>query len=332
MKTTACPHAAEWTDFDLGTLPDGRHEELLEHLDSCAECADLFEKLESRPDGVVEQLRERLPEEVVADDSELEVLVSRAAALQQTGGNDSENTLVDQKSQGLAPIAEWIPQLLAPPQATDELGRLGGYRVLRVMGMGGMGVVLQAEDVVLKRLVALKVMKPKVASAEARARFLREAQAMAAVHHDHVVTIYQVGEDRGVPFLAMEFLEGQSLSDRLRETKKLSVNEALRIARETALGLAAAHAKGLTHRDIKPDNVWLERSRLAPRDESRGANDAQGQDSVSGANDAGCRDGFPVAERQGYRVKILDFGLARAADDEQYLTQSGAIVGTPNYL
>ena len=258
MKTQTCPTDTELRGFDFGELAVERYDELAEHLESCAECAARYERLESQPDQMLDQLRVGLPKEALSDDSELELLVSRAAALQQTGGNDSENTLVDQNSPRLAPIAEWIPQLLAPPQATDELGRLGGYRVLRVMGMGGMGVVLQAEDVALKRQVALKVMKPKEGG-QLQARFLREAQAMAAVHHDHVVTIYQVGEDRGVPFLAMELLEGQSLADRLREAKKLSVGEALRIVRETALGLAAAHAKGLTHRDIKPDNVWLER-------------------------------------------------------------------------
>ncbi|HBI45663.1 MAG TPA: serine/threonine protein kinase, partial [Planctomycetales bacterium] len=85
-----------------------------------------------------------------------------------------------------------------------EIGRLGGYRVLKELGRGGMGAVFQAEDPKLKRLVALKVMLPRLAAdASARRRFLREAQAMAAVHHDHVVTIYQVDEDNGVPFLAM---------------------------------------------------------------------------------------------------------------------------------
>ena len=158
-------------------------------------------------------------------------------------------------------MEEWIPQVLAPPESPDELGRLAGYRVLRILGMGGMGIVLLAEDISLKRMVALKVMSPKLASTSARARFLREAQSNAAVRHDNVVTIFQVGEDRGVPFLAMELLEGESLADRLRSQSKLSVNEALLVAREMAQGLAAAHAKGLTHRDIKPDNVWLENDR-----------------------------------------------------------------------
>ncbi len=184
---------------------------------------------------------------------------------------------------------------LAPPQAADELGRLGPYRVLKVLGAGGMGVVFRAEDPQLQRIVALKAMLPTLAENEsARQRFLREARAAAKLKHDHVVTIHQVGEDRGAPFLAMEFLEGEALEDRLKREGKLPLTEVLRIGREIADGLQAAHEHGLIHRDIKPANVWLEGKRG--------------------------------------RVKILDFGLARSSADDVHLTQSGAIVGTPAYM
>src|SRR5262249_41444685 len=105
------------------------------------------------------------------------------------------------RTEGLSPDARAeLTGFLAPAQAPDEVGRLGGYRVLRVLGQGGMGVVFQAEDVQLQRHVALKVMLPALAASEsARARFLREARAAAAVKHDHIVTIHQVGQDRGVP-------------------------------------------------------------------------------------------------------------------------------------
>jgi len=183
---------------------------------------------------------------------------------------------------------------LAPPQQPDELGRLGTYRVLRVLGAGGMGIVFQAEDPQLRRLVALKVINPSQAGTTARQRFLREARATAALAHDHVVTIHHVGEDRGVPFLAMQFLQGESLDDRLKREGKLPVPEVLRIGREMAEGLAAAHERGLVHRDIKPGNVWLE--------------------GKSG------------------RVKLLDFGLARVSGDEPHLTQTGNMLGTPAYM
>jgi WD40 repeat protein len=158
-----------------------------------------------------------------------------------------------------------------------------------------MGVVFRAEDVQLQRPVALKAMRPALAAgSDARARFLREGRTMAAVRHDHGVTIHQVGEDRGMAFLAMELLEGESLEERLKREQRLPVEEILRIGRELALGLAAAHGRGLIHRDVKPSNIWLENS--------------------------------PV------RVKILDFGLARAATDEGHLTQDGALLGTPAFM
>jgi serine/threonine protein kinase len=191
--------------------------------------------------------------------------------------------------------AKELYDFLAPPQAPGEMGWLGPYRVFKILGSGGMGVVFQAEDPLLRRPVALKAMKLILASSEsARARFAREAIAAAAIKHDHIVTIYQVGEDRGVPFLAMEFLEGEGLDARLRHEGTLPVAEVVRIGREIAEGLAAAHQRGLIHRDIKPANVWLE------------------------------------GERR--RVKILDFGLARAIAGDAQLTQSGIILGTPAYM
>jgi WD40 repeat protein/serine/threonine protein kinase len=201
---------------------------------------------------------------------------------------------------------------LAPPQGEGEVGRLGSYRVLKVLGAGGMGVVFQAEDYQLQRLVALKVMKPTLAASDsARQRFLREARTTAAIEHDHIITIYQVGEYRGVPFLAMPFLKGETLDDRIRREGKLPLAEVLRIGREIADGLAAAHNKSLIHRDIKPANVWLE---------SRPGERAVSRPGERGVSTPWCR------------VKILDFGLARAVGDETHLTQQGAIVGTPQYM
>jgi WD40 repeat protein/predicted Ser/Thr protein kinase len=188
-----------------------------------------------------------------------------------------------------------LTDFLSPPQADDELGRLGKYRILKILGHGGMGVVYMGEDPLLKRAVAVKAMLPGMAaSASAGKRFLREAQTMAAVEHDHIVRIFEVSEERGVPFLAMEFLKGEPLDVRLEREAKLPVVEALRIGREIAEGLQAAHECGLIHRDVKPANVWLE----APRG----------------------------------RVKILDFGLARSAEQESTLTQQGAILGTPAFM
>jgi serine/threonine protein kinase len=194
----------------------------------------------------------------------------------------------------LAPPEDY--PFLAPPQGPDELGRLGSYVVRKVLGIGAMGVVFEAEDPHLKRPVALKVMKPSLAAfPEYHRRFLREAQLAAALDHEHVVTIYQVGQDRGVPYLAMKLLQGETLEDRLnRSGGRLPLPEVLRIGREIAEGLAAAHQRGLVHRDVKPANVWLE--------EGRG------------------------------RVKIVDFGLARGSGEDARFTQAGAVIGTPSYM
>jgi hypothetical protein len=196
---------------------------------------------------------------------------------------------------GAADEAADLCRFLAPAQGPDEIGRLGNYRVLAVLGHGGMGIVFKAEDLTLKRLAAVKAMLPGLAALPAhRQRFLREAQAAAALEHDHIVTIYQVGEDRDIPFLVMPLLRGESLNDRLRREPRLPAAEVLRIGRETAEGLAAAHERGVIHRDIKPANVWLEGERG--------------------------------------RVKILDFGLARAVGDSTQLTATGVILGTPAYM
>jgi serine/threonine protein kinase len=183
---------------------------------------------------------------------------------------------------------------LAPPERPDEIGRLGGYRILKELDSGGMGVVFLAEDPSLGRPVALKVIRPGQDNRQARERFLREARAAAAAEHEHVVAIHQVGEDRGVPFLVMPLLKGESLEERLRRQDRLTVGEVLRIGREVAEGLAAAHARGLVHRDLKPGNVWLEGERGS--------------------------------------VKILDFGLARSAKGEAPLTQANAVLGTAEYM
>src|SRR5204863_1825978 len=130
---------------------------------------------------------------------------------------------------------------LAPAQAADEIGRLGRYRVLKVLGAGGMGVVFEAEDPQLQRSVALKVMKPALAASDSfRRRFVQEGRLAAMLEHDHIVTIYQVDEDRSIPFLAMQLLKGESLETRLQREGTLPTAEVLRIGREIAAGLAAA--------------------------------------------------------------------------------------------
>jgi hypothetical protein len=197
------------------------------------------------------------------------------------------------ESRGLAPTTHF--PFLSPAERPDEMGRLGGYRILRLLGEGGMGYVFAAEDLALLRPVALKVLQPQVAAEPAaRERFLREGQSAAAVRSPYIITIYHVSEANGVPFLVMELLQGLTLEQWLRQQPgQPDETVLLKVAEDVLVGLEAAHALGLIHRDIKPTNLWLE---LSPP-----------------------------------RVKLLDFGLTRTVAAPQ-LTHTGTIVGTPAYM
>lgn len=188
---------------------------------------------------------------------------------------------------------------LDPPRVEGDLGSAAEYRVLRVLGSGGMGIVFAAEDSVLHRAVALKVLRPELAALpENRERFLREARAAARLSSENIATVYQVGVVNGVPFLASQLLTGESLQDRLDRGGPIDLRHSLIIARHAAAGLAAVHAAGLVHRDIKPANIWLE------------------------TDDSG----------NFLRARLLDFGLALRTSGEAGLTATGVIVGTPNFM
>jgi serine/threonine protein kinase len=220
------------------------------------------------------------------------------------GAADPEETGIYRPVAGSQPAATVPAELSAtgqrfdffsPPRAAGELGWLAHYRVIRLLGEGGMGLVFLAEDTLLARPVALKLIRPEIAYLPTIAqRFMREARATAAIKHDHIVTIYQVGQQHGFPFLTMEYLKGASLSHWLDKGHSPPVNLVLRIGREIASGLSAAHRHGLIHRDIKPANIWLE----APTG----------------------------------RVKILDFGMARSQREDVEISHSGTVLGTPAFM
>src|SRR5262245_55497249 len=147
---------------------------------------------------------------------------------------------------------------LAAPGRPDSLGLIGHYEVLAVLGHGGFGIVLRAFDEVLQRVVAVKVLAAQLAATSpARKRFLREARSSAQVRHENVVQVYAI-EEEPLPYLVMEFIPGETLQQRLDRTGPLDVPEVLRIGRQIAEGLAAAHVTGLIHRDVKPANVLIE--------------------------------------------------------------------------
>ena len=131
------------------------------------------------------------------------------------------------------------------------------YKITEKLGEGGMGVVYKAEDTKLRRVVALKFLRAElIEDPEHRERFLREAQAAAALDHPNICTIYEIDEDEGRTFLAMAFIAGLTVKDKIAE-RPLKLDQALDIAVQTAQGLQAAHEKGIVHRDIKGANVMV---------------------------------------------------------------------------
>ncbi len=164
---------------------------------------------------------------------------------------------------GDAKLLEWLVQqgLLTKWQASQlEAGRtqnlaLAQYRLLATLGAGGMGSVFRALDTKLHRQVALKVLPPRLATPDAIARFRREALVALQLRHDHVVTSFELAQHGTIHFLAMELVDGPSLSAHLAKKRRLSVREAARIGLEVALALEHAHQQGIIHRDIKPSNI-----------------------------------------------------------------------------
>jgi urea transport system substrate-binding protein len=285
-----------------GVAPAAQIEDIVRHFLSCQACLETLTRL-NIADSVVQRLQAAREGGSSADQERISSLILALGESFSRVGPLSvvlDDTL---DARAIRAKESWRV-LLRPPRGPDELGWLGDYRVLRLLGQGGMGAVLEAEDLYLKRRVALKIMhKHLMESPAARERFLREAQSAAAVKDDHIVTVYQVGQVHDVPFLAMEFLTGETLEARLERKGRLPLPEVLRIARETALGLGTAHEQGLIHRDIKPANIWLE-SRPGARD----------------------------SQAPGGRVKVLDFGVARPIQADLRLTGQGQIVGTPHYM
>jgi tRNA A-37 threonylcarbamoyl transferase component Bud32 len=173
----------------------------------------------------------------------------------------------------------------------------GAYALEGEIGRGGMGVVYSARDLALKRRVAIKVLPPELAfRQEIRTRFLREAQTAARLSHPHIVPIHAVGDEGGLVYFVMGYVDGESLGARLKRRHALPAEEVRRIMKETADALGMAHAMGVVHRDVKPDNILLEGTRR--------------------------------------RVMVTDFGIAKALSQASpgTLTGTGIAIGTPHYM
>lgn len=296
-----CPEIDILRELIQGTLPDDDEAAVTDHLGDCQGCQYRFDQL-AGPDEFVDRVPRMLSdssERTVLDAAldELEAETSRGMPQYPSGRARHADTDEDDSAASIAEefspygdVERWF-------ETSDEpgaLGSLAGYDIVGFIGRGGMGVVFRGRDRSLDRDVALKVLAPSLAAnATARERFSREARSAAAINHSNVATVHSVEESGQLPCIAMEFIEGESLRQRLDHVGRLELKELIRIGYQVASGLDAAHAKGIVHRDIKPGNILLESS--------------------------------------SQRVRLTDFGLARVTTDDT-LTQTGLLVGTPGYI
>lgn len=282
-----CPEISQLQAFVRGKLPEGEAQDVARHLTQCGNCLTVMRGLPWN-DGETKRVVKPAHHQPTAV-----FLESNAASEPPQAATQAINPVPTERHPIVA--GGIATPLLSPAVAADEIGRLGNYRVLRELGRGGMGIVYHAEDTTLGRPVALKVMKPDLkADFQPWQRFLQEARGLAKVKNEHVVTVFQVGQEGSVVYLALEYLEGQSLDQWMNNNPGPACSEIVRIGREIAKGLAAIHRHGLIHRDVKPENIWLE----APEG----------------------------------KVKILDFGLARSVHDDSRFTSTGLVVGTPAFM
>src|SRR5690349_7342581 len=177
---------------------------------------------------------------------------------------------------------------------------IGQYKILRTLGAGGMGTVYLGEHLLLGRRAAIKTLLPSLSShREIVDRFFNEARATSAISDPGIVQIFDFGYHvDGTAYIVMEFLEGESLADRIDRLGRLPLEDALRVARQVAVSVGVAHAAGIVHRDLKPENIFLIRDPELPA---------------------------------GERTKVLDFGICTHGDGDAMLTQTGEVLGTPVY-
>jgi serine/threonine protein kinase len=300
-----CPPPEHLHALIAGTLAENEEAAVAGHLASCEGCQTRIEEL-AAPAKFKADVAQWLSDSNGHSDSLSKIIANAEADIRESArelatgqptlsvsGNNLEDSVLSgdaNRKRGYVDVEKW----LGPDDEPSVIGRLGQFRLTEFIGRGGMGAVFKADDLKLQREVAVKILSPELATnKEACERFLREAQAIAAINHINIVTIHAVGEDAAIPYFVMEYVHGHSLQDHLDRRGQLKDSETTRIARHVAKGLAAAHARGIIHRDIKPANILI--------------------------------------QKDSKRAKLTDFGLARAIGDGS-LTSAGMLVGTPAYL
>jgi serine/threonine protein kinase/class 3 adenylate cyclase len=196
------------------------------------------------------------------------------------------------------------------PRNEKRPEQIGRFRIISELGRGGMGTVYRAVDQLDNQVVALKTLTPALAAKpSARRRFLKESRILGEVNNPYVTRLIDANEDNGIAFIALEFVDGESVGDYIKRVGKLGEKEALEIVCDTARGLLDAHQRGIIHRDIKPDNILLIKK-------------PEGDETIA------------EAEVEVATAKLTDFGLARQIEQTESLemTQAGAVLGTPFYM
>jgi WD40 repeat protein/serine/threonine protein kinase len=285
MADLGCISDVDLRAFVLGTLPDRLSQAVCRHLEGCATCEAAVQELDHLTDPLVRGIQQACRPEAKGT---TDTAVHR--------GLSTENGLQS---------AEPVAQEISWPRA------LAGYTVEKELGRGGMGVVYQARQTCPARVVALKVLLVAAhADAERRARFFAEADAIARLQHPGIVQVYEVGRHDGLPFLALEYVAGGSLAERIKGQPQ-PPRQAAELVEALSRAVQHAHERGIVHRDLKPANILLASVGREPPDD----------DQQSG--------GFPPSLAECV-AKITDFGLAK--QERPDLTATGAILGTPSYM
>ena len=237
------------TDEQLANVVNGSSsfsdDSVAEHLESCLKCRNALGRIGD--DESVAKLKSGLASSVELKSPELSAVISR---LKEMSSAEISSTSLKGTVSKPVDLSQWLTPM------DSGLGLLGGYKLLRLLGQGGMGAVYLANEQSLDRLVAIKVLLPEFAKLEsARERFLNEARASAALKHPNVVSIHRVESEKGFPFLVLEYVDGATLDQSLSD---LNGSQRLNVGKEITAAVAAAHQLGIIHRDIKPSNILIE--------------------------------------------------------------------------